>query len=157
MNYKPLEKAELRSLAMRTGGAGGQVNRHHPKLAEASLDVTALAVEPAHAEALPHLVGRAAAIERDAAVALLLRERMAALEGIEAVQLGIEVGLVALQLLKADHVGVLRFEPAEETFFCRRPDAVDVEGDDFQEEEGVEAPPCAADHLAGSCRNFSTS
>src|SRR5947209_3069493 len=115
MNDEPLEKAELRRLAVRTGGARGQVNGDHPQRAEACLDVTAFAVKLAHSEALPHFVGRAAAIKRDAAVAFLLRERVAALEGLEAVQLGIEVGLVALQLLQANHVGVLRFEPAEET------------------------------------------
>jgi hypothetical protein len=51
---------------------------------------------------------------------------MAALERLQAVQLRVEVGLVALQLLQADYVRALLLEPAEQPFLRRRPDAVDV-------------------------------
>src|SRR5260221_9083417 len=157
MNQEPLEEAKFRRLTVRTGRARRQVERDHPQLAEARFDIAALGVELAHREAAPHLVGRGAAIERDAAVALLLGERVAGVEGLQAVQLRVEVGLVALQHLQADHVGTLRCEPAEETLVRGAAHAVDVEGDYSQPEGKLETPPCAADHLAGSCRNFSTS
>src|SRR3954468_23960187 len=157
MQNELLQEAELRRLAVRTGRAGRHVERHHPQLAEARLDVASFGVEFAHREALPYLIGRLAAVERDTAVALLLGEGVAALERLQAVQLRVEVGLVAFDFLQADYVGAVRGEPAEQALLRRRPDAVDVEGDDFQEDGKLEAPPCAADHLAGSCRNFSPS
>jgi hypothetical protein len=48
-----------------------------------------------------------AAVERDAAVALLLGERVAGLESLQAVQLRVEVALLALHFLQAHHVGAL--------------------------------------------------
>src|SRR5262245_3273305 len=155
VNDESLEEAEFRCLAVRPGGAGGQVKGDDPELAEARLDVAALVVELAHREAAPHFVGRAPAVERDAAVALLLRERMTGLERLQAVQLGIEIALVAFQFLQADDVGTLRLQPAKRTLARGAPNAVDVERDD--PDGKLETPPCAADHLAGSCRNFSTS
>src|SRR6185436_1765594 len=132
-----------------------QVERDHPQLAEARLDVAALGVELAHREAAPYFVRRASAVEGDAAVAFFLGEGVAGLEGLEPVQLRIEVGLVALQLLQAHHVGALRRQPAEQALACGAADAVDVER--YDPDGKLETPPCAADHLAGSCRNFSTS
>src|SRR6185436_3259387 len=69
-------------------------------------------------------------VQRDAAIALLLGERVAALERLHAVQSGVEVRFVALQLLQADDVGALRGEPPEHALLRRRPYAIDVERDD---------------------------
>src|SRR6185503_13895051 len=99
----------------------------HPELAEARLDVAALGVELAAGETAPHLVGRTAAVERDPAIALLLREGVAGLERLQPVQLRVEIGLVALQLLQADDVRLLRRQPAEQPLAGGRADAVDVE------------------------------
>src|SRR5882672_819944 len=147
MQHELLEEAELRRLAVRAGGARRHVKGNHPQLAEARLDVAAFGVELAAGEAALHLVGRSAAVERDAAVALLLRKRVAGLVELEAVELRVEVGLLALHLLQADDVGPLCGEPAEETFVCRRPDAVDVQGDDPQTSVHplgkAATPPCA--------------
>src|SRR3954469_25324304 len=152
---KVLEESQLGCLPVRTRRAGGHVKRYHPQLAEARLDITALGVEFTHPEAAQDLVGRLAAVERDAAIALLLRKRMARLESLESMQLRVEIGLLALHLLQAHDVRALRLEPAKKALARRRADPVSVERD--YPDGKVEAPPCAADHLAGSCRNFSTS
>src|SRR5205085_2743960 len=81
----------------------------------ARLDVAPFGVELAAGEAAPHLVGGLPAVERHAAVALLLGEGVAAFVELEPVQLRIEVGLVAFQLLEADDVRLLRGEPAEQS------------------------------------------
>src|SRR6185503_18132325 len=114
MEEKALEEAELRRLAMRAGRARRHVERDHPQLAEARLDIAALGVELATPEAAPDFVGRLAAVERDPAVALLLGERVAGLEDFQAVELRVEVDLLALHFLQAHHVGALAGEPAEQ-------------------------------------------
>src|SRR5258708_19386374 len=157
MQNELLQEPELRSLAVRTRGAGRHVERHHRQFSEARFDVAALGVELAALEAALHFARRLAAVQRDAAIALLLRKGVAGLVKPEAVQLRVEIVLLAFHLLQADHSGPLRAKPPEKTLFCCRADAVDVESDDFQEEGKVDAPPCAADHCAGACRNFSTS
>src|SRR6266850_3011421 len=127
-----LEKPEFGRLAVRPRRAGGQIDRDYPELAEARLDVASFRIELARLEAALHLVRRPAAIERDAAVALLLRKSVAGLIELQAVQLRVEIRLLAFHLLQADDVGTLRGEPAEQALFRRRPHAVDVEGDDAQ-------------------------
>src|SRR5687768_14328899 len=109
-----LEEAELGRLAVWAGRAGRQVHGDHPQLAEARFHVPALGVELAAGEAPPDLVGRNAAVQRNAAVAFLAREGIAAGKRLEPVQLGVEVGLVALDLLQAHYVRALRGEPAEQ-------------------------------------------
>src|SRR5688572_4391459 len=157
MHEERLQETEFRRLAVRAGGAGRHVQRHHPELSEARFDVAPLAVELAMRKAAPHLVGRLAAIERDAAVTLFVRERVAGLIDLEAVQLGVEVGLLALHFLQTDDVGALPGEPAEQAFARRGTNSVDVEGDDPQAAGKADTPPCAADHWAGACRKLSTS
>src|SRR5688572_23136536 len=158
MQDKTLEEAKFGCLSMRAGGARRHVERDHPQLAEARLDVAAFGIELAALEAAAHLVGRLAAVQGDAAIALLFRERVAGLERLQAMELRIEVDLLALHLLQAHHVGALAGEPAEQPFACRRANAVDVKGNDPQDAAGKdEAPPCAADHLAGAWRKASTS
>src|SRR5690349_24093634 len=142
---------------MRPGGAGREVHRHDPEPSDACFDVAALRVELAAREAAPYFVRRFAAVERSAAIALLVGVCMAALVELQAVELRVEVRLLAFHFLEAYDVGLLRREPAEQAPGCRRPDAVDVERYYSQPPGGVDTPPCAADHLAGSCRNFSTS
>ena len=51
MQQKIFQEAKFRRLAVRTGRAGGQVDRYHPELAEARLDVAPLGVELAALEA----------------------------------------------------------------------------------------------------------
>ena len=152
-----LQEAEFRFLPVRAGRARGQVHRHNPQLAEARLDIASLGIELPAGESAPHLVRILAAVERDPAVALLLGKRMAGLESLQAVQPGIEIGLLALHFLQADHIRALRGQPAEQALVRGGTDAVDVESDDSQEEGKAETPPCAADHCAGACKNFSTS
>src|SRR5690348_5798027 len=97
------------------------------------------------------------AVERDAAVALFLRERVTGFEALEAMQLGVEVDLVTFQFLQTHHVRLLRSEPAEQALLCRRPDAVGVECYYSQPAGNADTPPCAADHFAGWCRKRSIS
>src|SRR5688572_14427143 len=158
MQNKAFEEAELGRLAMRAGRARGHVERDHAELSEARLDIAAFGVELPALEAAAHLVGGLAAVQGDAAVALLFRERVAGLEHLQAMELRIEIDLLALHLLQAHHVGALAGEPAEQPLACRRANAVDVKGDDPQDAAGkAETPPCAADHLAGAWRKASTS
>src|SRR3954469_22298213 len=93
-----LEKAQLRRLPVRAGRAGGHVEGYHPQLAEARLDITAFGVEFAVLEPAQDFVRRLPAVKRNAAVALFLGEGVAGLEGLEGVQLGVEVRLLALHL-----------------------------------------------------------
>src|SRR5687768_9956714 len=129
MNQKGLEEAKFGGLSMRPGRARRHVERDHPQLSEARLDIAALGVELPAPEAAADLVGRLAAVERDAAVALLFGEGMAGLVHLEAVELGVEVDLLALHFLQAHHVGALAGEPAEQPLARGGPYAVDVEGD----------------------------
>src|SRR5207244_4650163 len=112
MQKELLEKAELRCLPMRPGRARGEINGDHPESAEARLDVAPFGVELAAGEAAPHLVGCLPAVERHAAVALLLGEGVAAFVELEPVQLRIQVDLVAVQLVGPDDVRLLRGYPA---------------------------------------------
>ena len=109
MNQEVLGKRNFD--ACRCGPA--EPGRHVVTQLEARLDVAALGVELAVAKPR-HLVRGLAAIKRDAAVALLLRERVAGLVDLEAVELRVEVDLLALHLLQAHHVGALGGEPAEQ-------------------------------------------
>src|SRR5262249_52442393 len=152
-----LQETEFRRLAMRPRRARGQIDGDEPQVAEARLDIAPFGVELTTGEAAPHFIGSRPAVERATAVALLPREGMAALEELEAMELGVEVGLVAFQLLQADDVRLLRGEPAEESLLCRRTDAVDVERYYSQPAGKADTPPCSADHFAGSCRKRSTS
>src|SRR5688572_8510877 len=74
MDEELLQEAEFGGLAMRAGRARREVHGDHPQLAEARLDIAPFGVEFPAGEAARDLVGRRAAEERDAAVALLLRE-----------------------------------------------------------------------------------
>src|SRR5712671_2379329 len=129
MGEEMLQEAKLRSLAMRSGRARRQVDRDHPELAEARLDVAAFGIELLAGKAAPDLIGLPFAIQRHAAVAFFLGEAVAGGVPFEAVQGRVEIGLLALDLLQADHVRPLRREPAEQALLCRRTDAVDVERD----------------------------
>src|SRR6185295_672979 len=129
MQKKTPEEAELRRLAVRTGRARRHVERDHPQFSEARLDIAALGVEFAAPEAAADFVRRLAGIQGNAAVAFLLGEGMAGLEYLQAMELGVEVDLLALHFLQAHDVGALAGEPTEQSLACRRPDAVDVEGD----------------------------
>ena len=83
-----LMKRNLDAWRCGAGRARGQVDRDHRELAEARLEIAALGVDLAAAEALARpRSGVAPAVQRDAAVALLLRERVAGLEHLQAVQL----------------------------------------------------------------------
>src|SRR5215203_2915223 len=107
MQNELLQEAEFRRLAVRPGRARRHVERHHPQLAEARFDVAPFGVELARREALPDFVGGFSAVERDTAVAFLLGKRVAALERLQAVPLGVEVDLMAFNFLQADYVGAL--------------------------------------------------
>src|SRR5258708_39331522 len=126
MQQKILQEAKLRRLAVRTGRAGGQVDRHHPELAEARLDVASLGVEFLALEAAARLVRLPAAVKSDAAIAFLLGKAVARRVPLQRVQRRVQIRLLALDLLQADDVGALRGEPAEQALLRRRTDAVDV-------------------------------
>src|SRR6185436_8055489 len=79
------------------------------------------------------------------------------LEGTAGRVVASKVRLLRFRFLQADDVRLLRREPAEKALALRRADAVDVKGNDFQDDGKLAAPPCAADHSAGEWRNFSTS
>ena len=150
-----LEKAKLRRLPVRAGRPRRHVHRDHPKLAEARFDVAAFGIELPDREATPHFVGLPAAHQRDAAVALLLGEGVAGREALQAVQLRVEVELLALDLLQADDVRTLRREPAEQALARGRAQPVDVQRDDahggapfyrlldgLQDSGKADTPPC---------------
>jgi hypothetical protein len=130
MNDEVLEEAELRGLAMRPGRTRRQVNRDDPELAEARLDIAALGVELLAGEPSPDLIGRLAAHQCDAAIALFLGEGVAGGKSLQAVEPRVEIELLALDLLQAHHVGTLRREPAKQTLVGGRADAVHIDRDD---------------------------
>src|SRR6185503_9962782 len=123
-----LEEAQLRCLPVRAGGSRWHVDRDDPQVAEARLDVAAFGVELAAPEAAHDFVRGLAAVDGDAAIALLLRERMATLIELHAVEPRVEVCLLALHLLEAHDIRLLRGEPAKYALVGGRAHSVDVEG-----------------------------
>src|SRR5258708_14071984 len=79
MPCEVFEEPQLGSLPVRAGRARRHVDRDDPEVAEARLDIASFGIELAIPEADQDLIGRPATVDRDAAIALLLRKRMAAL------------------------------------------------------------------------------
>src|SRR5262245_5589397 len=111
---------------MRPGRARGHVDRDHRELAELGFQVTPLVVELARTETVDDLVGAGAAVERDAAIALFLRAAENVVVVPEREGGAGEVGLLRLDLLQADDVGLLPGEPAVKALLRGRAQAVDV-------------------------------
>ena len=44
----------------------------------------------------------------------------------------VKIGLLGLEFLHTQHIGRMRLQPGLEAFFMRRPDAIEVEGDNSQ-------------------------
>jgi len=99
-------------------------------VAELGLHVAALAVELGHAEAGDCAQRLLLRVQRGAAVALLLRAMEVAVQVVGEAPSMRNVGLVRLDLLQADHVGVGLRQPAEQPLGAGGADAVDVEGQD---------------------------
>ena len=97
----------------------------HPD--EASLGIHVFHPEPAHDTRRRFL-----RVDRDPAIAFLLRVHEGAVVGGEVERLGRQLMLLRLRLLQAHHVGGLCVHPAEEALARGGADAVEVAGDDAE-------------------------
>ncbi len=132
IRQKAVQKAELDGLPFLAGRARRQVQRDHAELAEPGFQVAPLAVHVHPAESLDHVIGLDPRIQADPAVALLF-----GLEVIAGVAFGPELRvlqllILPLDLLQADHIGILSRKPGEKALLRGRADAVDVQRDDAQ-------------------------
>ncbi|GAB1461353.1 hypothetical protein MASR2M50_31280 [Thauera sp.] len=130
VRQEAVHEVELHLLALLRARARGQVQRHHRELAEVELQEAALGVDRGDAEALDDAVRRVPAVDADAAVALLLRGVEPAPHARRRAHLGAQVGVLRLELLHAQEVGLLRGQPVEQALGAGRADPVEVQGDD---------------------------
>jgi len=122
-----IEKRFLHRLTRRTARARRRVERRDGKIVveihthESALDVVFFHPEPAH-----DVRRLALRVDRDAAIAFLLRvdERRGELRRVDC--LGRELMFLGFGFLQAHHVGVLREHPGKEAFAGRRADAVQI-------------------------------
>src|SRR5262245_55486162 len=130
MRQELREKAVLRRLAMLAARARGQVETDHAQVAEIGLQVAALAVELAAAEAGGER-RRCTRVHADPRVAPPLRRMEVRRALARRAQAARHVVVMRLELLQADDVPRLDArEPARETLALGGANAVDVEGDD---------------------------
>src|SRR5690606_681461 len=122
------------------------------------LDVAALVVERRPAQRRAHLVRLTTAVDRHAAVALF-GDRVAVMAVAERAEAGVgQLVLLRLGFLQADDVGLLAFQPAEETLGRSGADAVGVEADDAHAGTcGKRRASLAEITLSAACRSHQAS
>ena len=125
-----VEEAVLRGLALGSGRARGQVQRHDRQASELELEIAALVVEFGHAETRDDAVGLFPRVDRDAAVAGPLRIEVAAVVAGRPEAFVAELMFLRLRLLQADDVRALRGQPLEQALAGRGADTVAVECED---------------------------
>ncbi len=122
-------EAEFRLLAFLPAGARGHVDRDHGKVRILHLDIAAFVIELGDAEAGDHALRLVPGVKTDTAIAFFLRIMEVAVVAMWRQERFRHVGSLCLELLDADHVGVLLAHPFEKAFLGRGADAVEVGAD----------------------------
>ena len=127
-------EAEFGLLTLLTTRTRRQVDRDYREFAGSCVEVSAhvapFGIELGHAESGGDLGRFLPAVEADAAIALLFGVvEMAVITG-RGQHLGGHVGVLRLDFLHAQHIGLVLCQPRQETLAFGRADAVEIERDD---------------------------
>src|SRR5690554_5400545 len=118
----------LHILSMVAAGARWQIHRNDGELVIHQLQVAAFSINFDHAQAFDDLLGLVPGVNADAAVALAFGIVKIALVTGGVAHVFSQVGVLRLQFLHADEVGILRGQPLQKAFSDGGADAVKIDG-----------------------------